>query len=156
MAVRRCRLSHVDQNAWFLARDPAMGLAFVNVASGGQVTEIDLDAFLSGPRNHEQDALLRLIGTLILDPHGAVMTDSPTWIPAGSGGMRSCASLGDMLPRGLSIEEVARLLLRGLPRSARRGGRPSLPVAGGPIRQALVSAIRDSQRGRIANMSIAP
>src|SRR5215813_14205448 len=107
------------------------------VASGGQVTEIDLDAFLSGPRNHEQDALLRLIGTLILDPHGAVMTDSPTWIPAGSGGMRSCASLADMLPRGLSIEEVARLLLRGLPRSARRGGRPSLPVAGGPIRQAL-------------------
>ena len=59
-------------DSWFLACDPATGLAFVrhqaNAPSGGQVTDIEIGAFLSGPRNPEHEALLRLIGTSILDP----------------------------------------------------------------------------------------
>jgi hypothetical protein len=55
-------------DAWFLARDPATGQPFVrheaNGRSGGQVTDIDLGAFLSGEWHPEQAALLRLIGTL--------------------------------------------------------------------------------------------
>ena len=55
--------------AWFLGRDPATGLALVrhqpNAPAGGQVTDIELAAFLSGPRNPEQDALLRVIGTSV-------------------------------------------------------------------------------------------
>jgi hypothetical protein len=61
-------------DTWFLARDPATGSAFVrhqaNAPSGGQVTNIELGAFLSGPRNPEHEALLRLIGASILDPRG--------------------------------------------------------------------------------------
>ena len=41
------------EHSWFLVRDPATGSAFVrhqaNAPSGGQVTDIDLGAFLSGP-----------------------------------------------------------------------------------------------------------
>ena len=40
-------------DTWFLARDPETGSAFVrhqaNAPSGGQVTDIELGAFLSGP-----------------------------------------------------------------------------------------------------------
>lgn len=104
-------------DTWFLARDPVTGLAFVrhqaNASSGGQVTEIDLDAFLSELRHPEQDALLRLIGTLILDPQGAGADDEPPdvntrreWSDA------QLNELGNMLVRGLSIEEIARALRR--------------------------------------------
>jgi hypothetical protein len=41
------------------------------VPSGGQVTDIEIGAFISGPRNPEHDALLRLIGNSITNPHGA-------------------------------------------------------------------------------------
>ena len=41
------------------------------------MTEIEISAFLSGPRNPEQDALLRRIGTLILDPQGTEADDEP-------------------------------------------------------------------------------
>jgi hypothetical protein len=55
---------------WFLAHAPEMGTLFVrheaNVPSGGQVTDIDIGAFLSeDPRNPEHQALLHLIGRLI-------------------------------------------------------------------------------------------
>ena len=70
-------------DSWFLARDPATGSAFVrheaNAPSGGQATDIQLGAFLSGPRNPEQDALLRLIGTSMLNPRGA---DAPAVVNA--------------------------------------------------------------------------
>jgi hypothetical protein len=60
-------------DSWFLTRDPATGLAFVrhqaNTPSGGQVTDIEIGAFLNGPRSPEREALLSLIGTSILDPH---------------------------------------------------------------------------------------
>ena len=66
-------------DAWFLARDPATGLAFVrheaNKPSGGQVTDIDIGAFLNGPRNAEQEALLRVIGGLICGTNPADTND---------------------------------------------------------------------------------
>jgi hypothetical protein len=75
------------------------------------VTDIEIGAFLSGPRNPEHEALLRLIGTSILDPQAAGADDEPPavkreWSDA------ELNDLGDMLVRGLSIEEIARLLRR--------------------------------------------
>lgn len=102
-------------DSWFLARDPETGSACVrhqaNASSGGQVTEIEIDAFLSGPRNPEQDALMRLVGTLIRNPQGAddELSEGQVgreWSDA------ELNELGDMLLRGLSIEEIAGLLRR--------------------------------------------
>lgn len=74
------------------------------------MTEIEIDAFLSGPRNPEQDALMRLVGTLIRDPQGAdELSEGQVgreWSDA------ELNELGDMLLRGLSIEEIAGLLRR--------------------------------------------
>ena len=55
---------------WFLAREPETGRLFVrheaNFPSGGQVTDIDVGAFLGEGRHHpEHQALLHLIGTLV-------------------------------------------------------------------------------------------
>jgi len=48
-------------DTWFLARDPETGLAFVrhqaNAPSGGQVTDIELGAFLSASGSPEHEAL---------------------------------------------------------------------------------------------------
>ena len=102
-------------DAWFLARDPVTGLAFVrheaNKPSGGQVTDIEIGAFLSGPRNPEQEALLRVIvsfisGTDTAAPDEAAADAEKEWSDA------ELTELGDMLVRGLSIEEIARLLRR--------------------------------------------
>ena len=104
-------------DTWFLARDPTAGLAFVrhqaNAPSGGQVTDVEIGAFLSGPRNPEHDALLRLIGTSILAPRRADAGDEPPpvntvreWSDA------ELTELGNLLLRGLSIEEIARVLRR--------------------------------------------
>ena len=54
--MKRAEMTPLYQSAngdsWFLARDPATGLAFVrhqaNTPSGGQVTDIEIGAFLSG------------------------------------------------------------------------------------------------------------
>src|SRR5215831_19398520 len=66
-------------DSWFLARDPVTGSAFVrhqaNPPSGGQVTDIELGAFLIGPGSPEYDALLRLIGASILNRQGAKADD---------------------------------------------------------------------------------
>ena len=102
---------------WSLARDPAMGSAFVrhqaNTPSGGQVTDIELGAFLSGPRNPEHEALLRLIGGSILDPQGVEMEDElPVVKPRREWSDAELKKLGDMLVGDLSIEEIARLLRR--------------------------------------------
>jgi len=55
---------------WFLAREPETGRLFVrheaNIPSGGQVTDIDIGAFLGEGRQHpEHQALLHMIGTLV-------------------------------------------------------------------------------------------
>src|SRR5438105_12422812 len=51
-------------DSWFLVRDPETGSAFVrhhaNAPSGGQMTDIELGAFLSASGSPEHEALLRL------------------------------------------------------------------------------------------------
>jgi hypothetical protein len=104
-------------DTWFLARDPTTGTAFVrhqaNAPSGGQVTNIDLGAFLSGPGSPEHEALLRLIGASILNPHGAEAEDEQ---PAENTGREwsdgELNELGEMLVRGVSMDEIARRLRR--------------------------------------------
>jgi hypothetical protein len=102
---------------WFLARDPTTGLGFIrhqaNASSGGRVTDIEIATFLSGPPHPEQSALLRVIGASIVDPQGAEVEDEPPaadtrreWSDA------ELTELGNMLVRGLSIEEIARVLRR--------------------------------------------
>jgi hypothetical protein len=66
------------------------------------VTDIELGAFLSGPRNPEHEALLRLIGASILDPRGAEADDEPAADTEWPGA--ELHELGDMLVRGLSME----------------------------------------------------
>ena len=104
-------------DTWFLARDPATGLGTVrheaNASSGGQVTDLEISAFLSGPAHLEQEALLRVIGASIIDPHGTAVEDDP---PAADAGREwsdaELTQLGKLLVRGLSIEEIARVLRR--------------------------------------------
>jgi hypothetical protein len=104
-------------DTWFLARDPATGAAFVrhqaNAPSGGQMTDTELGAFLSGARNPEHEALLRLIGNSILDPQGTEADDEPPAVNTrkewSDGELNE---LGNMLVRGLSIEEIAHGLRR--------------------------------------------
>ena len=104
-------------DSWFLVRDPATGTAFVqhqaNAPSGGQVTDMEISAFLNGPRNPEHEALLRLIGASILDPHGAEADDEPLAVNTGREWSNAeLNELGDMLVRGVPIEEIARRLRR--------------------------------------------
>jgi hypothetical protein len=104
-------------DGWFLARDPVTGSAFVrhqaNTPSGGQVTDIELGAFLSGPRNPEHEALLRVIGNSILHPQGAEVDDEPPALNTRKEWSdRELNELGNMLVRGVPIEEIARLLHR--------------------------------------------
>jgi hypothetical protein len=104
-------------DSWFLARDPATGFGSVrhqaNASSGGRVTDLEIGAFLSGPANPEQKALLRVIGASIVDPQGTPVEDEPPgtdteteWSDA------DLTELGNMLVRSLSIEEIARVLGR--------------------------------------------
>jgi hypothetical protein len=104
-------------DTWFLARDPETGSAFVrhqaNAPSGGQVTDIEISAFLGGPRNPEHEALLRLIGASILDPHGAEANDEPRAVNTGrEWSDAELNALGDMLVRGVPMEEIAHRLRR--------------------------------------------
>jgi hypothetical protein len=102
---------------WFLARDPATGLGRVrhqaNAASGGQVTDVEIGDFLSGPLHPEQEALLRVIGASIIDPHGTAVEDR---LPAADTRREwsdaELTQLGNLLLGGLSIEEIARVLRR--------------------------------------------
>jgi hypothetical protein len=104
-------------DTWFLAREQATGSAFVrhqaNIPSGGQVTDIELDAFLSGPRNPEHEALLRLIGNSIAGTRGAdTEADQAGVNTAKEWSDAELTELGNMLVGGLSIAEIARLLRR--------------------------------------------
>jgi hypothetical protein len=55
-------------DTWFLGREPANGHAFVihqpNAPSGGRLSNIEVGDFLREGAGPEQQALLRLIGTL--------------------------------------------------------------------------------------------
>jgi DNA invertase Pin-like site-specific DNA recombinase len=104
-------------DTWFLARNPTTGLAVVrhqaNASSGGQVTDIEIANFLSGPPHPEQEALLRFIGASIVDTKGAEVEDKPPSLDTGrEWSDADLNELGNMLVRGLSIEEIARLLRR--------------------------------------------
>lgn len=104
-------------DSWFLARDPATGSAFVrhqaNAPSGGQVTDIELGAFLSASGSPEHEALLRLIGASILNPRGADADDEPLAVNTGrEWSDAELNALGEMLVRGVSIDEIARRLRR--------------------------------------------
>jgi hypothetical protein len=104
-------------DTWFLARDPATGTAFVkhqaNAPSGGQVTDIELGAFLNGPGSPEHEALLRLIGASIFNPRGAEADDEPLAVNTGrEWSDAEMNALGEMLVRGVSIEEIAHRLRR--------------------------------------------
>jgi hypothetical protein len=109
-----CRSPNGD--TWFLARDPATGGAFVrhqaNAASGGRMTDLEIDEFLSGPQSPERDALLRVIGASIVDPQGAEVGDEPASEDDREWSDAELRELGELLLRGLSIEEIARLLRR--------------------------------------------
>ena len=74
---------------------------------------MEISAFLSGPRNPEHEALLRLIGASILDPRGAEADDEP---PAAKTRREwtdgELNELGNMLVRGVPMEEIAHRLRR--------------------------------------------
>jgi hypothetical protein len=72
MTVQKRELyrSAPDGDCWFLVRETASARVFVehapNLASGGRVSRIEIGDFLAGGRHGpEQQALLRLIGTLL-------------------------------------------------------------------------------------------
>jgi hypothetical protein len=70
MSNRRELYQSPTGDTWYLGREPANGRAFIihqpNGPSGGQVSHIELAAFLSdGIEKPEQQALLRLIATLV-------------------------------------------------------------------------------------------
>jgi hypothetical protein len=104
-------------DAWFLARDPATGGSFVrheaNRPAGGQVTDIEIEAFLNGQRNPEHLALLRVIGGFIYGRDGAKSDGDQSAENTGKEWSNAeLTELGNMLVGGLSIEEIARVLSR--------------------------------------------
>ena len=77
------------------------------------MTDVELGAFLSGPRNPEHEALLRLIGTSILDPQAAEVDDEQPAVNTGKEWSDAeLNELGNMLVRGLPMEEIAHRLRR--------------------------------------------
>lgn len=79
MSDRRELYRSPNGDTWFLVREPADGRAFIfhqpNAPSGGRLSHIELAAFLSNnAHGPEQQALLRLIGTLVEVPPYAEQT----------------------------------------------------------------------------------
>jgi hypothetical protein len=72
MSERRELYRSPNGDTWFLGREPDDGHAFVihqpNAPSGGRLSHIELGTFLSYGAGPEQQALLRLIGTLVEVP----------------------------------------------------------------------------------------
>jgi hypothetical protein len=69
MSERRELYRSPNGDTWFLGREPQNGHAFVihqpNAPSGGRLSHIELGTFLGHGAAPEQQALLRLIGTLV-------------------------------------------------------------------------------------------
>jgi hypothetical protein len=77
------------------------------------VTDIELGAFLSASGSPEHEALLRLIGASIFNPRGAQADDEPLAVNTGrEWSDAEMNGLGEMLVRGVSIDETARRLRR--------------------------------------------
>jgi hypothetical protein len=72
MSERRELYRSPNGDSWFLGREPADGRAFVihqpNAPSGGRLSHIEVGDFLREGAGPEQQALLRLIGTLVEIP----------------------------------------------------------------------------------------
>ena len=72
MSDRRELYRSPNGDTWFLGREPTNGHAFVihqpNAPSGGRLSHIELVDFLRAGAGPEQQALLRLIGTLVEVP----------------------------------------------------------------------------------------
>src|SRR3712207_3904642 len=72
MSDRRELYRSPNGDAWFLGREPTSGHAFVihqpNTPSGGRLSHIELGEFLRYGKGPEQQALLRLVGTLVEVP----------------------------------------------------------------------------------------
>jgi hypothetical protein len=101
----------IDTRKWLLSKMlPKVYGDHLTVAGD---SDQPLGAFLSGPRNPDHEALLRLIGASLLDPQGAEADDEPADMNTrrewSDGELNE---LGNMLVRGLPIEEIARRLRR--------------------------------------------
>jgi hypothetical protein len=72
MPDRRELYRSPNGDSWFLGREPENGHAFIihqpNAPSGGRLSHIELGEFLRMGNGPEQQALLRLIGTLVEVP----------------------------------------------------------------------------------------
>ena len=72
MSERRELYRSPNGDSWFLGREPETGHAFIihqpNAPSGGRLSHIELGRFLREGLGPEQQALLRLIGTLVEVP----------------------------------------------------------------------------------------
>ena len=69
MSERRELYRSPDGDSWFLGREPQNRHAFIshqpNAPSGGRLSHIELGEFLRSGKGPQQQALLRLIGTLV-------------------------------------------------------------------------------------------
>jgi hypothetical protein len=69
MSERRELYRSPNGDSWFLGREPTNGRAFIihqpNAPSGGRLSHVELGEFLRTGEGPEQQALLRLIGTLV-------------------------------------------------------------------------------------------
>lgn len=69
MSDRRELYRSPNGDCWFLGREPANGNAFIihqpNGPSGSRLSHIELGDFLRSTHGPEQQALLRLIATLV-------------------------------------------------------------------------------------------
>lgn len=69
MTNRRELYRSPNGDCWFLGREPTNGRAFIihqpNAPSGGKLSHIELTDFLRLGEGPEQQALMRLIGSLV-------------------------------------------------------------------------------------------
>jgi hypothetical protein len=71
MSERRELYRSPNGDSWFLGREPTDGPFIIhqpNAPSGGRLSHIELGEFLRDQTGPEQQALLRLIGTLVEVP----------------------------------------------------------------------------------------
>jgi hypothetical protein len=72
MSDRREIYRSPNGDSWFLGREPQNGHAFIihqpNAPSGGRLSHLELGEFLRSGNGPEQQALLRLIGTMVEVP----------------------------------------------------------------------------------------
>jgi hypothetical protein len=85
MPDRRELYRSPNGDTWFLGREPTSGHAFIihqpNAPSGGRLSHIELGEFLRSGNGPEQQALLRLIATLVEVPRGRVAPPRPLRYP---------------------------------------------------------------------------